>query len=114
MAVPTWEVDRLVTVVPPDPIMLRAAPAEHHLDDLTVPAALADVGALHDDSVTRVCVHGEPPYSEVGLSSKPRPLAGTNQASAGARVSTKSAPVLATSLRSRGGMSNTGGSDATV
>jgi hypothetical protein len=85
VAVPAWEVDRLVTVVPPDPIMLGPALAGHHLDDLTLPSALADVGALHDDPVTRVCVHGEPPYSEVCLSSKPRPPAGTNPRARGHR-----------------------------
>jgi len=53
-----------VTVVPTHPIVLVAAVAGHDLDDLTPAAGLADVGALEDDSVTPIGVHGEPP-SEV-------------------------------------------------
>jgi hypothetical protein len=47
--------------------MLVAAVAGHDLDDLTLTTWLTDVGALNDDSVTPIGVHGEPPLSEVCL-----------------------------------------------
>jgi hypothetical protein len=58
-----------VTVVPTHPIMLVAAVVGQDLDDLTLAAGLADVGALNDDSVTSVGVHGEPPLPRSALAS---------------------------------------------
>jgi hypothetical protein len=54
-----------VTVLPTHPIVLVAAVAGDDLDDLTLTTGLTDVGALNDDSVTPIRVHGEPPLSEV-------------------------------------------------
>jgi len=45
--------------------MLVVTGARHDLDDLTLTRRLADVGAHNDQSVTSVCVHREPPFSEV-------------------------------------------------
>src|SRR5215207_923214 len=57
-AIAAREVDRLVAVVPPHPIVLAAAVAGHDLDDLALAAGLADLRALHDDPVTGLGMHG--------------------------------------------------------
>jgi hypothetical protein len=62
MTVAAWEIHRFVTVVPTHPIVLAAARARDELYDLTLAPWLADVGALNDDPVTSVGVHGEPPF----------------------------------------------------
>src|SRR5207249_6848573 len=58
--VAAWEVDRLVAVVPAHPVVLALTP--HDVEHFAFAAGLADVRAFHDDSVTRLRVHGEPPF----------------------------------------------------
>jgi hypothetical protein len=74
-----------VIVVPTHPIVLVPAVAGHDLDDLTLAAGLADVGALNDDSVTLIGVHGDLPFR--GLPSPlviPRPPPRRNRLRLGA------------------------------
>jgi hypothetical protein len=82
--VAAWEIGRFVIVVPTHPIMLVPGVAGHDLDDLTLAAGLADVGALNDDSVTPIGVHGEPPFPRSALaSSDTAPTAATEPHQAG-------------------------------
>lgn len=46
----------LVTVVPPNPIMLTGRPP-HHLQDLAISPSGVDRDRLDDDPVSLVCVH---------------------------------------------------------
>jgi len=66
-----------VTVVPTHPIVLVAAVVGQDLHDLTLTAGLAHAGALNDDSVTPVGVHGEPPPEVCLASSDTAPAAAT-------------------------------------
>ncbi len=61
-AVAAREVDRLVAVVPAHPVVLELAVARHDLEHFALAAGLADVRAFHGDPVTRLRVHGEPPF----------------------------------------------------
>jgi hypothetical protein len=88
--VAAWEIGRFVIVVPTHPIVLVAAVAGHDLDDLTLAAGLADVGALNEDSVTLIGVHGEPPLPRSALaSSDTAPDAATEPLQAGRALSAR-------------------------
>src|SRR4051794_4012943 len=69
-----WEVDRLVAVLPADPIVLPLA-LPHHLDHLTMPAERVERGGVDDDLIALLGVHAASSGSTPTGSSEARKIA---------------------------------------